>query len=717
MSEAARDVPSYRQGRTLSGEMPDALQELLDDSGDEVSWRGWVLGLLTVAGITVLEPLGDFVLQSTWFSSNALPVLPIAILFGLVLAMRGLQRALNTTLGFTRNDLVLVFCMALVTYALPGTGFWSFWTTQVTAPYFYATETNGWAKSLHPYLTEGFFLRDPSAALDNGPRPVEWLYNGLPPGRSIPYAAWAGPFARWYVVLMLMFGAWLSMSLLLFRRWSNLERLPFPVAEVPVAILKLFPAKGDAPAESSDGAAAARRMFWVGLAAVFALHLWNGLAVLERRIPPLPMLNWNLNWRLFTESPYREMGALHFHVYPAVIGLTFLLSLDVAFSVWFFYVLRKLFLMIVGVAAGAALSDRAVQGQGTGALLMLAVYALWMARAELGQSLRAAMGRSDEPPGDRALPARALWSIFGACALGVTGWMAWAGIGFGWGVLLVALMVLVAAGLSRLVVEAGLVATQLYDFPSQMLSLGATPAVMGSGNYVMARAVDRVFANDWFRIVPMANILNGFQVAAQTRLRQSSALAGMALALCLTMGLGFFTFLGTTYTNGGAKMMGFYMADSSNNWTRGEIPGIAQQSASIQNWEKKEEAARAEGREPAESERPEVARRDWWHIGWMGIGSLAMLLMSLVRRYVFWFPHPAGYVMWMSSFPHDCLWASFFIGWLAKWLIAKFGGMRAYGQWRYFFVGMVAGEAAAALFWGVASAFMSQHFSYVIRSG
>jgi hypothetical protein len=76
-----------------------------------------------------------------------------------------------------------------------------------------------------------------------------------------------------------------------------------------------------------------------------------------------------------------------------------------------------------------------------------------------------------------------------------------------------------------------------------------------------------------------------------------------------------------------------------------------------------------------------------------------MLLMTFARAYLFWFPHPVGYVIWMGSWSLINQWFSFFLGWCFKWGILKFGGLPAYRSARRFFIGVVIGEALAAVLW------------------
>ena len=82
-------------------------------------------------------------------------------------------------------------------------------------------------------------------------------------------------------------------------------------------------------------------------------------------------------------------------------------------------------------------------------------------------------------------------------------------------------------------------------------------------------------------------------------------------------------------------------------------------------------------------------------------------LAVLRLRYVWWPIHPIGYLI-LETFPGNMLWPSFFMGWLCKQLIVKFGGHRLYQTARPFFIGIIVGEAVAAGVWLAVSIILSQ---------
>ena len=55
------------------------------------------------------------------------------------------------------------------------------------------------------------------------------------------------------------------------------------------------------------------------------------------------------------------------------------------------------------------------------------------------------------------------------------------------------------------------------------------------------------------------------------------------------------------------------------------------------------------------------------------------------------------------------LWFSIFVGWLLKWIILRYGGLRAHRKAIPFFIGLVLGEFAAGTFWSVVGSVAGWH--------
>ena len=67
------------------------------------------------------------------------------------------------------------------------------------------------------------------------------------------------------------------------------------------------------------------------------------------------------------------------------------------------------------------------------------------------------------------------------------------------------------------------------------------------------------------------------------------------------------------------------------------------------------------------------------------------LLLYLRHRFLWWPIHPIGlpvggtYVMFFA-------WSSMALGWLAKWIVLRYGGITLFRRLRPFFLGMVLGQ-------------------------
>ncbi|MBE7464029.1 MAG: hypothetical protein HS116_11160 [Planctomycetes bacterium] len=697
----------WREGPKIARDRLDQLQGLQAHVSEAPTWRGWIVALIGIMILSVFVPYSDFVLAASWFSFNSFPMLPVVYLLLLVVGLNLAVRMAGRSLGLTRQDLTLVFVMTYVVYAVPGVGFWAFFSTGVTGPIFHARPENNLTELVHPFLSPGFFPSDPLDPSSPEPRPVEWFYTGLPQGQSVPWAAWWGPYWRWSIVVACMYGLWFSIAALLHKRWSEQERLPFPMAQVPEEMLA---GVGDPSGKSqpflSHGLAR------LGILTTFLVHSVNALNSYYPNVPTFPLENWNWNTKYLTEPPWNNLGSIHFHFFPSIVGLTYLLSLEVAFSLWFFYIVQKLCNLALMTTHGGAVLNESYNAQGAGALLAMVLLGFWAARSELGRTLRQALGREpyEARPGEPS--PRLLWGIFALGATGSVMWLSWAGVTWYYGVAIVMLFILVMTGLARLVAEAGVFSMQFANFPVQILQAAVPPTVMGAKNTVMLTIWDRMFSADWYRIVPLPHIMNCLHLARTAGLRGTHALGGMAAAVALMLALSFGTFLTIAYTQGGVNGFGWFF----NPYPRDEAERIGRTSAKVDSYTKKEAEAAAQGKQIPLSERPKEAQRDWNKLAWMAVGAAVLAGFVAARRFLFWWPHPSGYVLWMAG-TIDRLWFAFFLGWLFKWLVSKFGGMKLYNESRRFFIGLVIGEALAAVFWTLIALWLGHKHGYAIRMG
>jgi hypothetical protein len=88
---------------------------------------------------------------------------------------------------------------------------------------------------------------------------------------------------------------------------------------------------------------------------------------------------------------------------------------------------------------------------------------------------------------------------------------------------------------------------------------------------------------------------------------------------------------------------------------------------------------------------------------WFSIGTAFTFFLYAMRARFWWWPfHPLGYAIG-CAWPAIVYWSSFFVGWLAKSLILRYGGATTYRSFRPFFLGLILGEFATGILWALLS--------------
>jgi hypothetical protein len=89
---------------------------------------------------------------------------------------------------------------------------------------------------------------------------------------------------------------------------------------------------------------------------------------------------------------------------------------------------------------------------------------------------------------------------------------------------------------------------------------------------------------------------------------------------------------------------------------------------------------------------------DFSAVGFIGFGFINSLILMALRFRFLWFPfHPLGYAISSSWGIH--VWSSFFISWVIKATILRYGGLRTYRKAVPLFLGLILGEYLVGSVW------------------
>jgi hypothetical protein len=482
---------------------------------------------------------------------------------------------------------------------------------------------------------------------------------------------WLLPLTFWAVFIFLMLWTMLCLSSLVRRPWLDQERVPFPIIDLPVMMVR----------ENHAGALFSNRLFTLGFALTSLLLSVNYLSSMTPLVPGISLRERDVGTLFIVSPPWSSVNPLLTVWWPYAIGLCYLIPLDVSFSCWFFFLAIRL--MVVGVTAvgwreqGSAhdLNHFPYFGNmAEGAWLGMFAVVLWNTRGFLRQLLRALRTR-EAIPGEEteAIPYRTALlgagvGFFGLVAIGIA-------MGMRWHVALLAftLYFIAIVVMTRMYAQVSLplFCMAFFSFTSWTTSFTGTAGLTRTE----ASALTTYYWFDrTYEQLPMAHHLEALVFA--DRLQQSKRLMFRVLLFSIVLGIvvGILTLMQIFYDRGAASAR----LQNDSLW----LAGIAwtRQLEWVNNAKEVQAAT----------------------LGRTAVSALMVVFLSYARNAWIGFPlHPIG-CLFASSFGLEWgMWNIIFVTWLIKVFIVRYGGLRLYRASLPFFFGLALGDAVTQFFWGV----------------
>ncbi len=411
---------------------------MTDGPAVRVTARALLTGVVCTAILVAVTPYNDEYILGTYVAGNHFPVGAFAVLLALALVVNPVLRRTRTGRPFSSAELLTVWVMTLVSSGIPSSGLYRYLLGSMIAPIYLATPENEWASLLHPHLSEWLTPSDPKVA--------EGFYEGAD---RIPWAGWAKPIAFWTPFILLVYVSMFCMCAILRRQWVEHERFTFPIMKVPME------AAGEPDAGLHLNAFFRSRWMWAGCCIPVVIHTINGL---QTFIPAMPRVPMAFPLRpLFSEEPWVPMGWLIAMVFPSVIGVSYLITQEVAFSFWFFHIMYRVQETVIRATGLPIGGWTFVHHQELGAYLTGCGFLLWIGRGHLVRVWAAATGALSHA-GDDSEPAPYRWAVVGLIVSGAASAAMLAAVGMSYAVALatVVLFYVVLVVLTWMVIDGGL---------------------------------------------------------------------------------------------------------------------------------------------------------------------------------------------------------------------------------------------------------------------
>ena len=576
------------------------------------------------------------------------------ILFLIVGVFNVAVGAVNRSWELSRGELITIFI--LMTLGNQSIKIAFIWAPLLSGAYYHASAENDWVNQLHPYIPEWILPYQ----MDS----LRAFYEATEmDGTSGLWMVWIRPFLYWLPLLVALHTAMLCLMVILRRQWSERERFIYPLTQVAASMIE----------DDENGSLIKpffrRPIMWIGFAFPVVIGTLQGL---HEYYPFLP----DITGQSYITIPGNVNILLWFSV--VAFAFFFLIKLEVAFSLWMFALLshiQRAILNVLGVAdpvepvlSAWNYGPPSVVHQSMGAMIVLVVGGLFVAREHLGNVLRKAFfGAADVDDSDEVISYRG--AVLGAFAslLTMTVWLYLSGIPLIGVLVFLLLAFVVFVALTRVVVEGGvaMLYTPLVPPDAALSALGT--AYYGPGG-VLGLAYTRIWAGDIFNFA-MPHIANGLKLSEQITGSRRRLFWAMLVAMILGIVGGTAMLLYLTYTYGAINMSRITFL-----WMANYVFEYAQ------------------------SHIAEPVGPNW--LGWMnsGIGGAVMGFLLVAQRLWVWWPlHPIGFPVssvfsWMG---YNAL-----LAWIIKVVILKYGGPSLYRKVRPMFLGMIIGQFAIyGVFW------------------
>jgi len=621
-------------------------------SRDFATWRAILIALLMMPFQSWWIVRMEVIQCNTWPTMLSLPLHTLFLVLVLVAGNLLLRRRARR-LALSQGELLTVYLMLAISGVIVGYGLLQQLVSWVIVPMGKATPQNDWEQLFSRYLPNWLVLTNREA--------LYAVYYGESSFLTAQQLrAWAMPIVSWSAFFLAFFAAMLSLNVLVRRRWIDEERLTFPLVQVPLAVT-------DPSADLFRG-----RLLWVGFGLTMLLGIMNGLHTLFPAVPSFQPNLGHFNQSLGLQWPcFLKYGGTFWPPYGWAVGVAFLMPLDISFSYWFFFWFVKIeewLTLIWGwdIAPDAPFAHL----QSAAGLIGIGVYVLWSGRRHLGRALRQALGREGLDERNEPLSYRSAFAmlVLSVCFLGVFLWYAGAAL---WLVpVYLGLYLTATLALSRMRAELGAPANEVHDAEPYRIVTQIAPS-----GAIPFRSLTVLALFSWtarYGMDPTPLQIEGFKMGERTGLRTRGLVGAMFIAAAAGLVFGYFALLIPLHHLG---------ADSSK--LQLDTMSSVQAFSELATW--------LSGTPPPSGVRSLA----------IGGGLAFTFFLYAMRGGFLWWPfHPIGYVLAPMWFTHH-LWMSIFIAWIIKFVLLRYGGLRAYVRALPFFLGLILGDCVIGSMWAL----------------
>ena len=302
----------------------------------------------------------------------------------------------------------------------------------------------------------------------------------------------------------------------------------------------------------------------------------------------------------------------------------------------------------------------AIGWQSFGAMIILVINLIWMARTHLGDIWQKAIRGHDQIDDSNELMSYRGIVFGGITAIAyIALWLYTAGMNIPTIVLFILATLILYIGITRIVMEGGLLFSRGPLIAQSFVGYTLGPYATADSHIALGLSYGWHHELKGFFMVASANSAKISDYIGLNR-RPITFCILIAAVVALVTSMAFILYMGYSY---GAYNYG------------GWIFGYGSQVPYVESLRK-----------------IALTSPDWSRLMHMTIGGGIMGTITLLRYRFSWWPlHPIGMPVGVCSYPMTIIVFSIFVSWLAKWAIMRSGGISLYQRAQPFFIGLILG--------------------------
>lgn len=621
---------------------------MIDKAKSPFTLRAFIVGSLGAIAIAVGDQYGLMVIHGSYMSIDFSTAGAIFLFFVITAIINTALGKIHKNLALTSSELKTVYIMMTVACAISTMGLTAQILPILTAPFYYALPENNWAQILHPHIKPWL--------VPQGQSHIKNFYEGAPAWeKGVPWNVWIKPLLIWGIFLIALYFVMICIVIILRKQWIERERLTFPLAQLPLEMVKEEGSSNKKPFFRNS-------IMWIGFWLPF---LFGSMKGLHHYFPSVPSLELAQGISIFRNS----LG-LFFRLSFPMIGFFYLVHLDALFSLWFFNLLSLIvrgFMNIFGITMRESLGIYGSPSPifahlGMGAMITLVIAGLWIGRSHLKDVIKKAFkGNTNIDDSEEVLSYKTVvWGLIIGLII-MTVWLNLSGIPFIVVPMFLFGALLLFVGLTRVVAESGMAEAVASTISSSFVVSGIGTGPL-SPEGLTAMSLTYIWSAD-LRTFVMASAANSLRIIEGEAKRKRLLFWAMMLSVVITMVSSVWILLRLAYSRGGINCNDWFFVGGAKAPYDFFVSKILNPSGP--NWA-------------------------GWYI--TTGGAIGMLFLMLMRARFLWWPfHPIGFAIgptWIM----DQIWFTVFLAWLIKLAIVRYGGLKLFQKFRPLFLGLILGQ-------------------------